>query len=295
MRLALLTAIAGLAFPAVGANVYILSSGNSAIDGAAAAALTSRGHTVTVGVEYGLFDGSVSLAGFQTVYLQCNANWTMFTMMPVAGQQQLIDWVNAGGRLVTSEWVIYYTYSGGGKFETLGPILPGTQTFQYGQGLGTTYTSVTPDPAINAGLPSSFAFSLTSYTGTETFSVVKPGATTYYTTANSATAFGLAGWTIGSGSVYSFTSTCGPDQTGDANFGRLFSNVMGGGGGPSPCYANCDGSTAQPLLNVQDFGCFLNRFAAGDSYANCDGSTTPPTLTVQDFGCFLNAFAAGCT
>jgi len=30
-------------------------------------------------------------------------------------------------------------------------------------------------------------------------------------------------------------------------------------------------------------------------YPNCDNSTTPPILNVQDFGCFLNRFAAGCT
>jgi photosystem II stability/assembly factor-like uncharacterized protein len=63
----------------------------------------------------------------------------------------------------------------------------------------------------------------------------------------------------------------------------------------SVCYPNCDASTTAPILNVQDFSCFLNRFAAGDSYANCDGSTTPPVLNVADFSCFLNAFAAGCS
>jgi hypothetical protein len=63
---------------------------------------------------------------------------------------------------------------------------------------------------------------------------------------------------------------------------------------PAACYANCDGSTAQPILNVLDFTCFLNRFSAGDSYANCDGSTAPPVLNVLDFSCFLNRFAAGC-
>ena len=35
------------------------------------------------------------------------------------------------------------------------------------------------------------------------------------------------------------------------------------GTGPAPCYANCDGSTAAPVLNVLDFSCFLNRFASG--------------------------------
>jgi hypothetical protein len=61
------------------------------------------------------------------------------------------------------------------------------------------------------------------------------------------------------------------------------------------CYANCDNSTTAPVLNVQDFSCFLNQFASGDTYANCDLSTTDPVLNVQDFSCFLNAFAAGCT
>jgi hypothetical protein len=65
-------------------------------------------------------------------------------------------------------------------------------------------------------------------------------------------------------------------------------------GGPAVCYANCDNSTTVPVLNVQDFTCFLQRYAAGDSYANCDASTTPPTLNVQDFTCFLQRYAAGC-
>jgi hypothetical protein len=59
-------------------------------------------------------------------------------------------------------------------------------------------------------------------------------------------------------------------------------------------YANCDGSTVAPVLNVLDFNCFLNRFSAGDAYANCDGSTVAPVLNVLDFNCFLNRFAAGC-
>jgi hypothetical protein len=64
--------------------------------------------------------------------------------------------------------------------------------------------------------------------------------------------------------------------------------------GAAACYANCDGSTIAPVLNVLDFNCFLNRFSTGDSYANCDGSTAAPVLNVLDFNCFLNRFAAGC-
>lgn len=69
------------------------------------------------------------------------------------------------------------------------------------------------------------------------------------------------------------------------------------------CYANCDGSTVAPVLNVDDFTCFINQFAIGQSmphhmqvshYANCDGSTSPPALNVDDFTCFINIFASGC-
>ncbi|MFN0133613.1 MAG: GC-type dockerin domain-anchored protein [Phycisphaerales bacterium] len=77
------------------------------------------------------------------------------------------------------------------------------------------------------------------------------------------------------------------------------SNLLGLVYLPAPvtpaCYANCDGSTTPPVLNINDFICFTNLFAANDPLANCDGSTTPPTLNVNDFTCFLNAFAVGCT
>jgi len=63
---------------------------------------------------------------------------------------------------------------------------------------------------------------------------------------------------------------------------------------PAPCYANCDNSTAPPILNANDFQCFLNKFASADAYANCDNSTAPPILNANDFQCFLNKFAAGC-
>jgi hypothetical protein len=62
----------------------------------------------------------------------------------------------------------------------------------------------------------------------------------------------------------------------------------------NPCYANCDGSTAAPILNVNDFSCFTNLYAAGSSAANCDASTIAPVLNVNDFNCFLNKYAAGC-
>jgi hypothetical protein len=81
--------------------------------------------------------------------------------------------------------------------------------------------------------------------------------------------------------------------------------------GTFDCYANCDGSTASPVLNVADFTCFLQQFAQGSTlpgnssfqachYANCDPGAIPPChvicLNVADFTCFLQRFAAasGC-
>jgi len=60
------------------------------------------------------------------------------------------------------------------------------------------------------------------------------------------------------------------------------------------CYANCDGSTIVPRLNVNDFLCFQTRYAAGETYANCDGSTIVPVLNVNDFLCFQNKYVEGC-
>jgi hypothetical protein len=103
------------------------------------------------------------------------------------------------------------------------------------------------------------------------------------------------------------TLTINPVSAADAgaDYNCLVSNGCGGatsamtsltvgGNCPPNCYPNCDGSSTPPVLNVNDFACFINRFAAGDSYANCDESSTPPVLNVNDFACFINTFAAGC-
>jgi hypothetical protein len=72
----------------------------------------------------------------------------------------------------------------------------------------------------------------------------------------------------------------------------------------APCYANCDSSTTQPVVNTGDFTCFLQQYSAAVQlpaaqqqahYANCDGSTTFPMVNTGDFTCFLQKYAAGCS
>jgi hypothetical protein len=91
--------------------------------------------------------------------------------------------------------------------------------------------------------------------------------------------------TGGSNRTYQFIRGSGP-QFRQLSEGRAL--VIGG---VLPCYANCDGSATQPVLNVNDFVCFQSRFAAADPYADCDLSGS---LNVNDFVCFQSRFAAGC-
>jgi hypothetical protein len=98
------------------------------------------------------------------------------------------------------------------------------------------------------------------------------------------------------GRVYAIAAFGGSVYAGGAfgNAGAASSPFIGAWAPCVGCYANCDGSAASPVLNVNDFVCFLNRFASGEGYANCDGSTTPPVLNALDFVCYLDRFAAGC-
>ena len=105
---------------------------------------------------------------------------------------------------------------------------------------------------------------------------------------------GGGGQSTGAGGLI-LTGTAGqPDAGTLTGAGGL--TLRGGfwGAGAGECYANCDGSTAAPVLNVADFTCFLQKYTAGDAYANCDGSTTIPVLNVADFTCFLQKYTAGC-
>ncbi len=91
--------------------------------------------------------------------------------------------------------------------------------------------------------------------------------------------------------------TTGQPDAGLMSSGAL---ILSGGFWPLPesaidCYANCDLSSLPPILNVNNFQCFLNLFAAQSPRANCDESTASPVLNINDFQCFLNKFATGCT
>lgn len=101
----------------------------------------------------------------------------------------------------------------------------------------------------------------------------------------------MTGWRLDAATGISADGTVivGYGRTPSAEMGAWVARV------PRFCYANCDGSTSSPVINVEDFVCFQQRFVAEDPYANCDGSTSPPVINVEDYVCFQQRFVAGCS
>ena len=87
--------------------------------------------------------------------------------------------------------------------------------------------------------------------------------------------------------------------------GRTFGNLGGPNAGGADvflarytidsCYADCDQSMGNEVLDIFDFLCWQNDFVTGNSYAcDCDTSTGPLVCDMLDFLCFQRAFMAGC-
>ena len=141
--------------------------------------------------------------------------------------------------------------------ETAGNLNPGPSTF--GE---VFYLDGIESPVITLTRGQTYTFSMN---GT---SPIHP----FYLTTDS-TGAGLGEWTQGvspiggvSGSqVLTFAVPASAPDT--LYYGCEFHFNMGWQiniiNGTPQCYANCDGSTTPPVLNVLDFNCFINRFAAG--------------------------------
>lgn len=201
-------------------HVLVLSSGNEELDMALATLFEEHGQTATIGSHFDEFDGTLDLSPYDAIYLQANADWG--GDMPVAGQRQLINWVNCGGGLVTTEWTTWKIGTGG--FQLIDAVFPAARTSNYNTLASETFVQVTPDPTINAGLPESFTFMTTNYSGTESYLNPRPGAVIYYD--SEMLDAGLIGWAYNMGRVASFSTTVGTSEVADENFSRLIVNVV---------------------------------------------------------------------
>lgn len=220
-KLTSLSLAAALSCSAFGANIYIISSANMAIDNSAVTAMTLAGHNAFVGVAQANFDENISLTGYDAVYLQANYNWAGGNM-PLLGQNQLRNFVGNGGGLITCEWSTWLMATG--AFEMLGALMPFEPSLYYTFGLTDTLVKVTPDPVINQGVPDAVFTTLDSYAGTKSNpQVLRQGATNFYNTTDGGDSIGIAGWAYGAGRVISFATTNGPSQL-DFTCQTLFGN-----------------------------------------------------------------------
>lgn len=205
-------------------NIYVMSSGNALHDDTVRASLAAAGHTSVIGLEFWEFDGSVPLIGYDAVFLQANYNWN-WGSMPEAGQQQLVAYVNDGGGLVTSEWVLWLTAVG--HFQTLKDVFPSVETGSYNGDTEHSFQKVDPDPTINSGLPDAFDVDGDNVAGGETNTPsVKIGAKQFYATVRNGSFVGLSGWDFGEGRVAQFSQTVSERFMAHPFGFRLLGNTM---------------------------------------------------------------------
>jgi hypothetical protein len=115
-----------------------------------------------------------------------------------------------------------------------------------------------------------------------------------------------ASWSgLGEGAGWSVSSAVGFD---DGRGARVHINVNWGRNFPARndtvvrlecegiiCYADCDQSTGNGVLDIFDYLCFQNSFVSSEPYAcDCDTSTGNGVCDVFDFLCFQDAFVGGC-
>jgi len=199
-----------------------------------------------------------------------------------------VCWDAAGGRLLGSRDNALFTMDTGTGLATQvalitnpgGPLDQMTSLAVDGQGR-----------AFGTDIGNTDLFSVNLTTGVATFIASVGQSSNWFNDL----AFDSAGVLWGcrfNGGVYTIDTITGVETF---RFAGNYTGLVFVNEGPAPCYANCDGSSVPPVLNVSDFICFQTAYAAGSSYANCDGSTTPPVLNVSDFICFQTRYAAGCS
>jgi hypothetical protein len=210
--------------PAAAAVVLATSTGDPTLDQKVQATLQAYGHTVDTGPPFTQFDNSVDLSGYDAVLLLVNVNWQTDDM-PASGQQALLNFVSAGGGLVTGEWTVWLTHDNF-EFTILADALPVVPTTTFSSGLRMSYKVQTPDAILNAGLPSKFGFAADNISGTETFFQPRVGATVFYISRGSANGDGVIGWDYGNGSVLSFSTIIGTKELSNADYSRLVSNAI---------------------------------------------------------------------
>lgn len=203
-------------------EVYVLSGGDAQTDSVVVNAFDAIGHEVTLGVASHEWDGSQqNLAGFDAVVLLNNHNWNA-GRMPAAGQDSLVSFVEDGGALVASEWVMYNTRVG--RYPELAPVWAADYT-GFVSGSETSYSRETPNPLLDGGVDASFALDKNNLAGSEATIVPKSGATAFYSSSDTGQA-GLIGWDYEGGRVMNFSTLVTHQEMQNDSYRALLTNSV---------------------------------------------------------------------
>lgn len=193
--------------------IYVMGSGDTSTDANVISVLGSFGHTASLGAQFYEMDGTEDFSSYDAIYLQNSYNWDQ--TMQAATAENIADFVNAGGGLVTAEWTVWSSAAMSG-WDPISAILPVTYS-TYTYPTLCTFTEESSDATINYNLSSSFDFVPSDSDGSFTKMDLKSGATQYYsatTDADGDTTVGMAGWDVGTsgGRVFSFSVILGADE-----------------------------------------------------------------------------------
>ncbi len=208
-----------------GPTVYLIGAGNSTDNTLVSNTLTSDGYSVTIGATYDAFSGA-ALSSFNAVLLMPGFPGTGSDML-AAGQSALLNYVNAGGGLVTTEWSIWL--AGTGRLTTLQAAFPATSGGNYTYAPSTIYFQNVANSIIDYNLPASpITFNpLLSEDGTESALSPSGGTQVFFDSSYGGTTdngyAGVVGWTYGSGKVISLSLLAGNT---DPNFQQLLANSV---------------------------------------------------------------------
>jgi hypothetical protein len=201
-------------------KVYLLTGRDTVSDLAMFAALRDAGYAVDLGTDTASFDGSqAELEQYDVVVVLNHANWS--AAIPSAGLQALRGYLAAGGAVVLGEWFVWK-----GLLSDLLPV----ESCGYNSAEETTYTRNIPTVAVNDGLPLSFRFSLSRFSGSEGCLRPRPGAMVLYRSSNGGGITGSAGvaaWNAGAGRVVSVSNLLAANEMQSEHMRRLLQNIVG--------------------------------------------------------------------
>jgi hypothetical protein len=201
------------------ARVLLLQGGDALSDTAAAQALADEGFEVVRGpATLDFTNAGNPLLDIDVVVMLLGTN-NPAALHP-GGSAAIERFVRQGGALVTGEWSLLRS--------GLDPIMPATSC-GWNVADSTTYTLVTPNASVNAGLPDEFSFELANVGGSESCLEPREDATVLYTSSNGGGrgGAGLVAWNVDQGRVASFSAMIGATELENDNFKGLFQNTVG--------------------------------------------------------------------